>query len=142
MSEHSLQEVADSLKAPVRMVWEASALPRAALELIQQEERIQVSQLGPADTPPDPSTSTLTLPLALHHSQHLPGPGHALLCHLCLPTTECTQCTQCTLCSHTTSQQESLADFRRFDDGDIILYYKTWTHSYNDILVAYHRSLG
>ena len=142
MGELSLQEVADSLKAPVRMVWEASALPRAALELIQQEERIQMSQLGPADTPPDPGTSTLTLPLALHHSQHLPGPGHGLLCHLCLPTRECTQCTQCTQCSHTTSQEESLADGRLFDDGDIILYYKTWTHSYNDILVAYHRSLG
>ena len=42
MCELALQEVGDGLEAAVWMVGEASTLLGAALELVQQQERVQV----------------------------------------------------------------------------------------------------
>ena len=44
MCELPLQEVADSLKTPVRMVWEARPVPGVALKLVQKQERIEVPE--------------------------------------------------------------------------------------------------
>ena len=44
MSELSLQQVGDGLEAAVWMVGEASTLLGAALELVQQQERVQVPE--------------------------------------------------------------------------------------------------
>ena len=45
MCELSLQEVADCLKAPVRMVGESGAVFGVSLKLVQKQERIEVPEL-------------------------------------------------------------------------------------------------
>ena len=51
MKEDSLQEICHSLEASVRVVREASPVLAIASELVQQQERIQVTQLWPAYRP-------------------------------------------------------------------------------------------
>ena len=51
MKKDSLQEICHSLEASVRVVREASPVLAIASELVQQQERIQVTQLWPAYRP-------------------------------------------------------------------------------------------
>ena len=70
VDELSLQQVGDGLEPTMRVIRESGAVVGVSGKLVQHQERVEVSKLGPTYRPPDSGPAAFALPDAEQNLLH------------------------------------------------------------------------